>query len=77
MDNYDADKFGQIALSAGVVMVVDGVTVVGNTHSLTLRSLVERINDTVTLDEAQKTALAAWITESKTMQTWDVGNIIA
>ena len=77
VDNYDADKFGQIALSAGVFMVVDGVTVVGNTHSLTLRSLVERINDTVTLDEAQKTALAAWITESKTMQTWDVGNIMA
>lgn len=77
VDNYDVEKHGETPLSAQVFMVMDGQTVTGTTYSLTLKSLVERINESVTLDETQKSALAAWVAESETMQTWDVNNIIA
>ena len=75
VDNYDTDKFGECGLSAGVYMVINGEVVLGNSYTTTLRGMVEKLNGK-TMTETQKTALAAWIAESETMQTWEVDNII-
>ena len=75
VDNYDAEHFGTTELDASVFMVIAGQTITGTTYTITLKSIVEKINDLNTLTAEQKSVLATWIASSKTMQTWDVGNL--
>ena len=75
VDNYDADRFGTTELSASVFMVIDGKTVTTDALTMTLKDMVEAIND-MSIDADQKAAIAAWIAESETMQNWNVDNLI-
>ncbi len=75
IEDYDADNMGTTKLTANVFMVINGEKISSNTVTITLKDLVETINELNNLTDTQKTALVAWIAQSETMQSWKVNNI--
>ena len=77
IDNYDIGRYGEAALSAKVMLqLADGMVIESTDCTMTMRSMLEALND-MTLTAEQQTAVKAMIEKFAIIKTWDTENLYA
>ena len=77
LKNFDVENHGETVVYATVcIKLADGTTINSSDYSLTLRGMVETINDNYTAyNETQLQAVRDMIDRNPVMQTWSVENL--
>ena len=76
--NFDAEQYGETELSACLCLELkDGTVIESSSATLTLRSLLEQLNQTSELLNANhRTQLSQWAEKSPIIRTWEISNLI-
>lgn len=76
--NFDAEKYGEVPLTARLSLrLTDGTVIESSSCTMTLRGLMEQLNQTPRLlTDAQKLQIAQWVTKNPAMGNWKIENII-
>lgn len=77
LKNFDVENYGETPVNACVrITLVDGTVITGETHSNTMKQVVESVNTNYeSLTEAQMAAVNTMIASTPTMQTWQIENL--
>lgn len=78
IDNFDVENYGQVELSAYVMLqLADGTVIESTTRTLTLRGMLEQLNTLAdSLTETQLEAVADFIKKYAIIQSWKVENLL-
>ena len=77
LQNYDVQNYGEAALSAYVSIKIGNTEIKSDVQTITLRSMVETINDTYQqYTQEQLEAVREMINAHEIMKTWNVANIL-
>lgn len=77
LNNYDVENHGETELSAKVVLKLSDGTVIESTEcTMTMRSMLEALND-MTLTAEQQTAVKAMIEKFAIIKSWETENLYA
>ena len=76
--NFDAEQYGETDLSAYLcIKLKDGTVIESSSATMTLRGLLERLNQTPELLNAtHRTQLTQWVEKSPIIRTWEIPNLI-
>jgi hypothetical protein len=76
LQNYDVENYGEAKLSAYVSIKIGNTEIKSAEQTITLRSMVETINDSYQKFSAEQLeAVRSLINDHEIMQTWNVSNI--
>ena len=76
--NFDAEHYGETELSAKLCLQLkDGTVIESGSATMTLRSLLEQLNQTPELLNAtHRTQLTQWAEKYPIIRTWEISNLI-
>ena len=78
LKNFDAENYGETPVNACVsITLVDGTLITGETHSNTMRQVVETVNrNHASYSETQIQAVQEMIEANTVMKSWDVDSLL-